>query len=127
MGVTVDTSELDRLGADLAGAATRAAPQIVAVTTKGALNIKNELRSEAEGVKHAPALPASITYDVTKSALGVEAQIGPREGGAGSLALLYFGNSKSGPRLPDPMGALEREAVRYVEALAAVVQAAILP
>jgi hypothetical protein len=127
MAVTADTSELDALAADLASAGARVLPRVAAVTRKGALNVKNALRAEAEGVAHAPGLPAAITYDTTFSRGGVEAQIGPREGGAGSLALLYFGNSKTGPRLPDPVGALEREAPSYVEHLGAAVAEAILP
>jgi hypothetical protein len=127
MAVTVDTSELDRLVAELGAAPARVMPGIVAVTSKAALNIKRDLQQEASGVAHAPALPASISYDMHVRADSLEAQIGPREGGAGSLALLYFGNSKTGPRLPDPVGALEREAQHYVDFLAALVAKELLP
>ena len=127
MDVSIDISELNALEADLSGAAKRLAEGVVATTRKAALNIKNELRDEAEGVAHAPALPSTITFDTRLLANGMEAQIGPVKGGAGSLALLYFGNSKTGPRLPDPMQALEREADHYVGFLGKLSETAVLP
>ena len=45
----------------------------------------------------------------TSSPDGLSATVGPLRGHAGSLALLYFGNSKTGPRLPDPMVAAVKE------------------
>lgn len=71
--------------------------------------LKRQLQSEAKGVAHAPGLPSAITFE---SGAGRELfyEAGPVEGGAGSLALLYFGNSKTGSVLKDPRFALERQA-----------------
>lgn len=124
---TFDLSELVTLEGDLSSAASRVVPEIKAVTSKGALNVKNQLQREAQGVAHAPAFPAAINYDTRSGSGWTEAQIGPREGGAGSLALLYFGNSKTGPRLPDPMIALEAEGEPYAEHIAKAVTDGMLP
>ncbi|MGN6245115.1 MAG: hypothetical protein ACTHQ3_15795 [Motilibacteraceae bacterium] len=122
-----DITDLRALEADLNGAGDRIFGQVDATTRKAALNVKNTLRDQAQGVRHAPAFPSSITFDARTGVSWVEAEIGPREGGAGSLALLYFGNSKSGPRLPDPMGALDAEEPAYLEHLAQVAAQEMLP
>lgn len=80
------------------------------VVKKGALNVKRRLQAEAQGVAHAPGFPRSITFDVEMQGPEIVADIGPEKGGAGSLALLYLGNSKTGPRLPEPMLAADAEA-----------------
>lgn len=104
----------------------KVAPDVRAVLQRGALNIKAQLVAEAQGVEHAPHFPRSITYDTTVREDGITAEIGPDKdlpGRQGALAnLLYFGRADTAPRLPDPAGALEREAPaveRYLaEALA---------
>jgi hypothetical protein len=123
----VDVSELERLEADLSSAFTRAARKVEAVTSKGALNIKQQLQREAQGIAHAPRLPSSIDYEVRTGSDFTEAEIGPREGGAGSLAFFYYGNSKIGPQLPDPMIALEAEGEKFAEHIARVIVDGMLP
>jgi hypothetical protein len=88
--------------------------------TEGAA-LKKTLQSEAHGVAHAPALPSAITFE---SGGGSELfyEAGPVEGGAGSLALLYFGNSRTGPRLKDPRFALERQAKQTDTKLLALIE-----
>ena len=80
------------------------------VVKKGALNVKRRLQAEAQGVAHAPGFPRSVTFDVEMQGSEIVADIGPEKGGPGSLALLYLGNSKTGPRLPEPMLAADAEA-----------------
>jgi hypothetical protein len=127
VGFDFDITDLRALEHDLTGATDRIFGQVDATTRKAALNVKNTMRDQAQGVRHAPALPSAITYDVRSGRDWVEAQIGPREGGAGSLALLYFGNSKSGPRLPDPMTALDAEEPTYLEHLGQIAVQELLP
>lgn len=122
-----DISELVALEGDLSSAAGRIVPGVKAVTSKGALNVKNQLQREAQGIRHAPGLPASINYETHAGLDFFEAEIGPREGGAGSLAFFYFGNSKIGPQLPDPMIALEAEGEKYAEYIAKAVVDGMLP
>jgi hypothetical protein len=122
-----DISELVALEGDLSSAASRIVPGVKAVTSKGALNVKEQLQREAQGVGHAPAFPAAINYDMHAGLDSFEAEIGPVKGAAGSLALLYFGNSKTGPRLPDPMIALEAEGEKFAEHIAKAIVDGMLP
>lgn len=103
----VDVSDLLDLARDFEGAVPKMTLGARKIVAKGAVKVKERLRDEAEGVRHAPALPSTITYDSTPD--GLSATVGPLRGHAGSLALLYFGNSKTGPRLPDPMVAAVKE------------------
>ena len=93
-----------------------------AVVKKGALNVKTRLQAEAQGVAHAPGFPRAITFDVELKGDEITAEIGPEKGGAGSLALLYLGNSKTGPRLPEPMLAADAEAEVMAEWLGKVAE-----
>lgn len=119
MSLDFDMSEVFKLAADL-GRTERLVVEVRGVIQKGALNLKKKLQREASGVAHAPGLPRAINYDTKFSNDGVEAEIGPVKGGAGSLAFLYFGNSKTGPRLPDPQIALASEALATEEWLGKV-------
>lgn len=112
---------LDELSADLlrAGVEVRAAAR--PVVTKAAVNVKNRMRQEASGHKHAPNLPSAISYDLTDGGLGFEC--GPERGKAGSLAFYYFGNSKIGASIPDPVIALRDEAENTCGYLSAAVSA----
>ena len=92
------------------------------VVKKGALNVKKRLQDEAQGVAHAPGFPRAITFDVELTGDEIVADIGPEKGGAGSLALLYLGNSKTGPTLPDPMLAADKEAEDMAEWLGKVAE-----
>lgn len=115
--MTADMSEVDKLARDLGASAANALRDVRAVIQKGALNIKNDLRDQANaaGIPEAANLARSISYDTTLTPGGIKAEIGPtkakkKSGRGGSFAFLYFGNSKNGPVLPDPGDALKREA-----------------
>ena len=108
--MSIDATELRALALDLEQAAKEKPVEVRKVIQRGALEIKKQMRTEAQGVRHAPKMPSDITYDTELTATGITAEIGPTTGDVGSLALLYFGNSKTGPRLKDPVFALEREA-----------------
>ena len=86
------------------------------VVKKGALNVKTRLQAEAQGVAHAPGFPRGITFDE------IVADIGPAKGGAGSLAFYWLGNSRTGPVLPDPMLAADKEAEVMAEWLGKVAE-----
>lgn len=109
--VSVDTSQVEALAKDMAKQAAKGIIGVRAVVAKGALNIKNDLRNQANasGIAEARALGRFINYDTKMRPGSVTAEIGPVAGHAGSFAFLYFGNSKNGPVLPDPGDALMRE------------------
>lgn len=93
-----------------------------AVVQRGALEVKKQMQAEAKGIAHAPGLPSAITYETKIAGGGLEFEVGPVEGGAGSLALLYYGNSKTGPVIKDPKFALEREADQITKRLSDLVE-----
>lgn len=110
----VDTSGIRSLARDLGRLADGAQDRVTATVTRAALNIKTDMQTEAReaGSTYFARVWPSISYDVVLGPAGVEAEIGPEIGRAqGSLAwIAYEGSATSGPRLPDPSGALEREA-----------------
>lgn len=120
-------AETEALAADLAAAPARVAADIVPVVSKGALNVKNDWRTNASGNPHAPHYPASITYDLDVQPDGVEAEIGPDknlpQGPLGNI--LEFGTSKNPPHL-DGQRALAAEEPRFIEACATVAEQALL-
>lgn len=105
-----DLSQVRALAADLGRVGARAVPRLSAVVAKTMVDAKQQLQAEAAGHRHAPGIPSAITYEVTNS--GLSAEIGPERGGPGSLAFYYYGNSKVGASLPDPMFAVLRAAKR---------------
>ena len=94
------------------------APAVAAgIVAKGALNVKDAMRRDAEGIRHAPHFPATISFDVTQTLRGPEAEIGPEDTGQGELAgILYFGTSKNGPVRDLGVG-LREEEPRFLKAL----------
>lgn len=127
MRIRVEVDELDELAVDLGDVPERAAPAILQVTRRAAANMKRELQSEAVGSRRFRGVRPSISWDVEVDAEGVSAEVGPeigrRQGSLGFIA--YEGSATSGPRFPDPMGALEREAEPYAAWLSRVVEEAL--
>lgn len=117
----LDMRELRDLAVDLEQAAKDHPDEVRRVFQRGAFEIKKQLQTEAQGVRHAPKLPSDISYETKISRDGIDAEIGPTTGDVGSLALLYFGNSKTGPVLKDPAYALEREAAVIEKQVAKIV------
>lgn len=85
-----------------------AAKAVRPVMAKAGVQMKARMQAEAAGHRHAPALPAAISYSPILGGLGVE--VGPRKGAAGSLGFYYFGNSKVNASIPDPVIGLRAEA-----------------
>lgn len=104
-----DTRELQRLATDLDRSSARFKQQSRAVMVRGLLNIKKQMQAEARGVQRG-RVSRAISYEV-KGGIGgsIVGEVGPEEGGAGSLAFFYYGNSHIGPRIAEPMGAAEAE------------------
>lgn len=111
------SAQTEALAAELLAAGPRVLVQATAVTSKGALNIKNDWRQSASGLKHAPLYPLSITYDLIPSPTGVAAEIGPDksrpQGPLGNL--IEYGSSRNPPHL-DGARALAAEEPRFYAA-----------
>ncbi|MFJ6579245.1 hypothetical protein ACIQMY_25200 [Streptomyces sp. NPDC091368] len=97
----INVRELVQLAAVLTEKLAEAEPQMVAVVTRGALNVKNGWRANAAATagRHARRYPYSIGYDVTPMPGGASAEIGPDKSKAqGPLGnLLEFGSSNNPP------------------------------
>jgi len=122
--ISVDTSQVRSLAADLRGAGSRVSSKVPAVVSKGALNIKNQMREEADQSTHF-RFDYTISYDLEEG--GFSAIIGPEKGGAGSLAnIAYFGGANGGGgTVPDPVGALEAEIPNFTKAIGALIDGAL--
>lgn len=121
------SAQTEALAADLAAAGARLAAAAAPVVAKGALNIKNDWRASAAGLKHAPLYPASISYDLIPSPDRLEAEIGPDknkpQGALGNL--IEYGSSKNPPHL-DGARALAAEEPRFIAACADAAQKSVL-
>lgn len=111
MAEFVDDSELRKFAVDLQAAAGKIAPEIRAVIGKGALNIKQQMVSEMRASVHFHGAAGSISYDTKLTHDGIEAEIGPDKDKAGGALgnIAYFGTSRGGGTVPDPVHALEAE------------------
>lgn len=111
---------------DAIGKATRVSlAEVTSVVAKGALNIKTDAAQRISGLKHAPAYPRSIGYDMYVTMTGPSAIIGPdKDKPQGALGnLLEYGSVKNAPR-PHLAPAAEAEEPKFAAALeAAMVKA----
>lgn len=129
-GFTVDTSELDRLAADLGRVPSTAGKFIRQAVEVTARHVKDDWRDEAKGMAHAPAFPYSVGYDigagygmslgqsasavlsggiVSAGSSTITAEIGPDKGRAqGALGNLIEWGSINNPPQGLGHGALQR-------------------
>ena len=139
--VAVDASELRALINDLRDAPNLVRKEARSVISKGALNIKNQMRDEVAKSRHF-RFAHTVTYDIKGGGDSISAEIGPKSGGVGSLAgFAYFGGSPwSGRKKPgrgwqqgpggggtvaDPQGALDAEAPNVEKYLAELAEKAL--
>ena len=126
MSLNFDASEVREFAADLGRVPLKIAGEIPAVISKGALNIKNQLRSEMAGSRHFKGAAHTVGYDILDG--GFAAEIGPSSeaGSPGNLAnLAYFGGSNGGGgTVEDPRAALDAEEPKFLKALADLAEGA---
>jgi hypothetical protein len=113
-----DVSEVYEFALGLGKTADDVADKMRPVVSKGALNIKRDLQTEARGHPHFPAFPNAISYDTASTQSEISAEIGPdkdkRQGALGNI--LYFGTSKN-PAVLDINGPLDREEPKFLKAV----------
>lgn len=107
---------------ELDAATSRMIPETTAVVKKGCLNIKNDWRGRWGGIKHAKALPYSISYDVAVLPGRIVGDVGPedvakKQGFLGGI--IEFGGIHNAPR-PGGAPALDAEAPKFEAALLAL-------
>jgi hypothetical protein len=99
-------------------AAARADEVLKPVVSRGALNIKKETQAKWAGHRHAPTLPAAVSYDLDEKDGAIGAEIGPdkERSPAGPLGTIYeYGTPRNAPR-PALNPALDNEAPRFEQA-----------
>ena len=122
MSVQFDMSEVRAVAADMRAVDGRLNRWTLGVIEKGALNIKNQLRSEMQASRHFKGAAGDIDYDIRHSPGVIEAEIGPRSGpgNPGALAnIAYFGTSRGGGTVRNPEYALAEEMPRFIRAMEA--------
>ncbi|WP_431999329.1 hypothetical protein [Streptomyces sioyaensis] len=116
-----DVRQLTRTALVFQRSAADAAHEMTRVVTRGALQVKNGWRDNAQASsgKHAPHYPRAISYDVHPIPGGAHAEIGPDKGRTqGALGnLLEFGSVHNAPH-NDGGRALAQEDPRFVAAVA---------
>jgi hypothetical protein len=99
-------------------AAARADEVLKPVVSLGALQIKKETQAKWAGHRHAPTLPAAVSYDLDEKGGALGAEIGPdkERSPAGPLGTIYeYGTPRNAPR-PALNPALDNEAPRFEQA-----------
>lgn len=122
--VEFDNTDVDKLTKVLGDAGKLTSFAARAIVAKGALNIKDDARRMATGIRSAPRYPTSITYDFKTTSTGAEAEIGPDKslvGRQGSLGnILEFGApAKNTAPHPHMLPAAVREIPKFEAALEA--------
>lgn len=114
MIVGIDATQASRLAVDLGVASLAATGKAIAVTSKGALNVKTRAQALAPKGPHTPAYASSITYDMVYGLTEIRAEIGPDKGRAqGALGNIFEYGTGDTPPHPHLGPALESEADAY--------------
>lgn len=108
-GIEFDSSEVNRLAIDLAGAKVRIQRKAPSVFLKGAIETKRRIQRDASGHDHLPQLASHVGHD----RLGfLEHEIGFNKVGQGSLAnIAVYGSVNNDPVMDSPLDHLRREMV----------------
>ena len=127
--ISVDTSEVRALIADMTGVDARLRPDVSSVIHKGANNVVRDLRSEMGSSASFGHLAGGISYDMVDD---FEAEIGHHKAGHGQKKaprrganIAYFGTSKGGGSVEDPEEALNRELPALEEHLGDIAERAV--
>lgn len=93
----VDVSQVTALAEKLAAIPLKKQLLVTAAVKKGAQNIKDAIAEDLHGSSNKAIARIPIAYEMKDRGVMVEADIGPRDGGAGELAnIAFFGTSKGG-------------------------------
>lgn len=108
----------------LRATAANIGPEVEKSIFKGSMNIKKQLVQEMGRSKHFGQIARSITFDIKQNADRIVSEIGPESGrgNPGALAnIAYFGTSRGGGTVRDPVGALDAELPALEKYLADIV------
>lgn len=124
MKISIDTSQVRNLVADLGKLDDNVSHEVPKIVTRGAVNIKKDMQEAMKktsdgGFRY---VATQIFFDELDD--GLTAEIGPEKYGRGdgSLAnIAYFGTSKGGGTIEDPKFALERETPNFIRELEKII------
>lgn len=97
--VSIDTSEVKRLAADLARAPRRAEIESRRVMKKSALQVKRRMAKDFSGHRYAGAVPGSLEFEALGGG-GLTYEVGELDSGGpqwGIAAILAYGTSNNAP------------------------------
>lgn len=116
--VEFDMRELREYATTLGKAGETISRESRDVVKRGAQNIKNAMQRDLGRSRWFDSMQRAVNYDMRGNAFYAEAEVGVDKGGFGDLAnIAYFGTSKGGGTVPDPLGALLDEIPRFEKAL----------
>ena len=122
--ISIDAHEVRELAADFTRVPGELSRHAIPVLSKGALNIKNQMREsfEASGNAGFRYVGRTVSYDLTTEGNELSAEIGPTkpEGALANVAI--FGTPRGGGTVADPREALDAEAPRFEKALAGLAE-----
>jgi hypothetical protein len=98
--VSIEVDGIDQLLHDLGAAPAKLIANGTTALTVNAHKVKDTWREADSGLQHAPAYPASVTYDLAAGGGYVEAEIGPdKDRPQGALGnLIEYGSANNPPR-----------------------------
>jgi hypothetical protein len=110
--VSVDMSEVREFAADVTRLPGELGRHLVPVLSKGALNIKTQMRAdfEASGNPGFRYVGRTVSYDLHTEGNELSAEIGPDKPSGALANVAIFGTARGGGTVPDPREALEAEA-----------------
>lgn len=107
MSIEFDSSEVKRLALDLSGAPGRIQRRAPKTLRKGAFDVKQRLRRDAEGHAYLPGLAAKAAYSEFTP---LSYEIGFDKGSTGSLGnVAVYGTSNNAPIMSSPADHLRLE------------------
>lgn len=96
--IKVDASDFSKLSADIGKAPSRSGRTLRQAMEVTSIKVRNTAREKSSGLQHAPAFPASITYDIGAN----NSLLRETFGGGGADTIV----SEIGPDKDRPQGAL---------------------
>lgn len=123
MTVSLTSPDLVRFGDALDSAAVDVLGACEALVSKGGLNVKTDGRRLAPHGPHTPHYRDSISYDITRGATWVEAEVGPdKDRRQGSLGNIFEFGTNDTPPIPHMMPAADLEEPRFYRAAEALAE-----
>ena len=119
-GIEVTIDDEGQVSAMLGRASREIIDEAHKVVKRGAVNIKEAMREDANESRYFRRIARYIDFDQ----VGLSAEIGPNKRGAGNLAnIAYFGGAHGGGgTVRDPQRAADEEAPRFEKALAQIAE-----